>query len=69
MKTVKVSVLGVLFVITASFMTACHKTTKVEREVVVGPGSSVTQDTTVDKEVTTGIKDGDVKVETKVDLK
>ncbi len=66
MKNAKVSIISLIFILTA-FTTACHKSTKVEKDVVIGPGGTVS-DTKVDREVTTGIEDKDIKVETKVDL-
>lgn len=69
MNIAKISLLSLVIVMTTSFATACNKTTKIEREVEIGPGGSVSQKTTVDKEVKTGIKDGEVEVETKVDLR
>lgn len=68
MKKVKISAIGIIFILTASLSTGCHKSTKVEKDVVIGPEGLVSQQTTVDREVTTGINDKDIKVETKVDL-
>jgi hypothetical protein len=67
MKKITNSIIGVIFIMTIPSIMACHQSTRVEKDVVVGPEGSVSQETTVDKEVTTGIEDKDIKVETKVD--
>lgn len=69
MKKLRGLLFGVIFILTTSFSTACHTSTKVEKDVVIGPEGTVTQETTVDREVKTGIEDKDIKVETKIDLK
>lgn len=67
MKNIKIATLSLLLIF-GTMTTACNRTTKIEREVEVGPNGSVSQQTTVDKEISTGINTGDVKVETSVDV-
>jgi len=68
MNKIKLTIISLSsFVMLTVYTVACTQETKVEKNVEVNPGDSVTQQTTVDKEVTTGVKDSDVTVDTKVD--
>jgi hypothetical protein len=68
MKKPRISILSVI-IIAASINLSCHRSTSVEKNVVVDPNGNITQDTKVDKEINTKIEDEDVKVESKIDMK
>ena len=64
MKKLSISILSLLVIISAS---ACNRTTKIEKEVVVSPGETTVTETTVDNNsVKTKVKTDDTTVTTEV---
>lgn len=61
MKKLTISLVSILMV---ASLGACNRTTRVEKTVDVAPNGAVSDRTTVDKEVTTEVKAGDVEVTT-----